>query len=86
MGCCMTKKFVATHNALTVQNIRPTYIMLSSERHTMHLLEYGEIKENACEIVELELRELHERKYKEFADLLENPHLNFNPKEKYIAF
>lgn len=70
----------------TKQSEKKIQIMLSSEKCIRYLYECHEINENTSEIIEPELRELRDEKYAEYADLLENPHLNIIPEERFIRF
>ena len=60
--------------------------MLSTDQHITHLNTVNEIKPGCVIVEEPYLKETKERKFREYADLLENPTLDFAPKEKFVAF
>ena len=95
MGCTCTRNEVApmitsnvcddkTHTSQECHDV--TYIKLSSEKHIKHLYECGEICKKRSEVLEPKLKEIRERKLREFADNLENPNFPVVPKERFIAF
>ena len=61
-------------------------IMLSTDQHITHLNTVNEIKPDCMIVEEPYLKETKERKFREYADLLENPKLDFTPKEQFVAF
>ena len=61
-------------------------VMLSSAEHIQHLDRFGEIKREHLIVVEPSLRETVDRKFREYADLLENPKVTFQPRERFVAF
>ena len=86
--CCRNKSntYVEQPPCKILRSQTQTNLILCSGKYMRHLYEYGEITEATSRVVEPELREIRERKFKEFADLLENPHLEVVPKERFIAF
>ena len=61
-------------------------VMLSTDHHISQLTMVSELNRTTMVVEEPDLKEITERKFREFADLLENPNLDFVPKEKYLAF
>lgn len=88
MGCHVSKNRIQPtilhrHHK---QTSNQTILLLCSENHIRHLCEFKEIEKATCIIVEPELRELRERKFKEFAEKLENPGNAMVPRERFVAF
>ena len=62
-----------------------TKVTLSSTKHLVLLFTTNQIRKSTCSIYEqreCDIREVNDEKYKEYADLLENPHLNIVPKKR----
>ena len=90
MGCTPLKKtrvvpmMEITETTRIVK--RKKKIMLSTDAHINHLNLVNEIRPESLIIEEPYLKETVDRKFREYADLLENPQMDLIPKEKYIAF
>ena len=88
MGCGSSSSKIVPESAPTT--CAPTRrlftkVILSSTEHIVQLFTTNQISESTCstyEQRECDMREAYDKKYKEYADLLENPHLNIVPKER----
>lgn len=64
----------------------PKTMMLTTQKHVDLLYGVTEVTPLQCFIKEPYLKETKDRKFREYADLLENPRLDIVPKERFIAF